>query len=80
MAGPTRSAIRPGDGPSEAELIDLATCQSEQVYIIAVADEAWVVGIGCTAARPALITSVEPSSAGCVTDHPLGNLTALVSV
>jgi hypothetical protein len=44
--------------------VDRATYQSEQVYVIAVADEAWVVGIGCTASRPALITSVQLTSAG----------------
>jgi hypothetical protein len=43
--------------------VDRATYQSEQVYVIAVADEAWVVGIGCTASRPTLITSVQFSSA-----------------
>ena len=51
-------------GDVAPKLVDLATYQSEQVYVIAVADEAWVVGIGGTAARPALITSVELSSAG----------------
>jgi hypothetical protein len=43
--------------------VDRATYQSEQVYVIAVADEAWVVGMGCTASRPTLITSVQFSSA-----------------
>jgi hypothetical protein len=42
--------------------VDLATYQSEQVYVIAVANEAWVVGIGCTAARPTLIASVQLTS------------------
>ncbi|MCW2936038.1 MAG: hypothetical protein JWM19_7000 [Actinomycetia bacterium] len=42
--------------------VDRATYQSEQVYVIAVDDEAWVVGIGCTASRPTLITSVQFSS------------------
>jgi hypothetical protein len=48
-------------GDVAPKLVDLATYQSEQVYVIAVADEAWIVGTGCTAARPALITSVELS-------------------
>jgi hypothetical protein len=51
-------------GDVAPKFVDLATYQSEQVYVIAVPDEAWVVGIGCTAARPALITSVGLSSAG----------------
>ncbi|HEY6787883.1 MAG TPA: hypothetical protein VI365_11285 [Trebonia sp.] len=50
-----------GDVPPT--FVDRATYQAEQVYVIAVADEAWVVGIGCTASRPTLITSVQFSSA-----------------
>jgi len=46
-----------GDVPPK--FVVRATYQSEPVYVIAVADEAWVVGIGCTASRPALITSVK---------------------
>ncbi len=45
-------------GDVAPRLVDRGTYQSEQVYVIAVTDEAWVVGIGCTAARPSLITSV----------------------
>ena len=30
----------------------------EPVYVIAVPNRAWVVGVGCTAADPILITSV----------------------
>jgi hypothetical protein len=44
--------------------VDLGTYQSEQVYVIAVSNQAWVVGTGCTASRPTLITSVRLSSAG----------------
>jgi hypothetical protein len=51
-----------GDIPPE--FVDRATYQSEPVYVIVVPDEAWVVGIGCTAAQPALITSVRLSAAG----------------
>jgi hypothetical protein len=41
------------------EFVDRAMYQSEPVYVIAIPDEAWVVGIGCTATRPSLITSVQ---------------------
>jgi hypothetical protein len=44
--------------------VDRATYQSQPVYVIAISDEAWVVGIGCTAAQPALITSVNLSTVG----------------
>jgi hypothetical protein len=39
--------------------VDQATYQSEEVYVIAVTDKAWVVSLGCTASRPTLITSVQ---------------------
>ena len=39
-------------------LVDRATYQSEAVYVIAVADEAWVVGMDCSAADPRVIISV----------------------
>jgi len=39
-------------------LVDRATYQSESVYVIAVPDEVWVVGVDCSAANPRLITSV----------------------
>jgi hypothetical protein len=51
-------------GDVSPKFVDRATYESEQVYVIAVADEAWVVGIGCTAAHPALITSVQLGSPG----------------
>jgi hypothetical protein len=51
-----------GDVPPS--FVDRATYQSRPVYVIAVSDEAWVVGIGCTAARPTLITSVMLGAAG----------------
>jgi hypothetical protein len=43
--------------------VDRARYQAEQVYVIAVAAEAWVVGIDCTASRPTLITLVQLTSA-----------------
>lgn len=60
-ATPSRSLVGcvmrlTGDVPPE--LVDRATYQSQPVYVIAVPGQAWVVGIACTAARPALITSV----------------------
>jgi len=51
-------------GDVQPEFVDRATYQSEPVYVIVVPGEAWVVGIGCTAARPALITSVRLGAAG----------------
>jgi len=39
-------------------LVDRATYQSESVYVIAVPGEAWVVGMGCSATDPRVITSV----------------------
>jgi len=40
-------------------LVDRATYQSEPVYVIAVPDRAWVVGVGCTSSDPLVITSVQ---------------------
>jgi hypothetical protein len=51
-------------GDTPPEFVDRATYQYEPVYVIVVPDEAWVVGIGCTAARPALITSVRLGATG----------------
>jgi hypothetical protein len=45
-------------------LVQLATYQGEPAYVIAVPDQAWVVHPSCTAARPALITSVALAPAG----------------
>ncbi len=39
--------------------VDRATYQSEPVYVIAAPDQAWVVGVDCTAAHPTLIASVQ---------------------
>jgi hypothetical protein len=40
------------------KFVDRATYQARPAYVFADADEAWVVGIDCTAERPALITAV----------------------
>jgi len=45
-------------------LVQLATYQGGLAYVIAVPDQAWVVHTSCTAARPALITSVALAPAG----------------
>lgn len=44
--------------------VDRGTYQAKPVYVIAVPDEAWVVGIDCTATRPAVITSVRLGNSG----------------
>ncbi|WP_300605279.1 hypothetical protein, partial [Trebonia sp.] len=44
-------------------LVDLATYQGEPAYVIAVPSRAWVVGLGCTASRPELITTVSLAAA-----------------
>jgi hypothetical protein len=43
--------------------VQLATYQGEPAYVIAVPGQAWVVRLSCTAARPALITSVALAAA-----------------
>jgi hypothetical protein len=45
-------------------LVQRATYQTEPAYVIAVPDRAWVVHPSCTAAKPALITSVALTPAG----------------
>ncbi len=40
------------------KLVDRATYQGTPVYVIASSSRVWVVGLGCTAASPQLITSV----------------------
>jgi hypothetical protein len=44
--------------------VQRATYQAMPAYVIAVPDEAWVVGLSCTAARPELITSIALVPAG----------------
>ncbi len=39
-------------------LVDRATYQGKPAYVIAVVDRAWVVGLGCTASDPELVTSI----------------------
>jgi hypothetical protein len=51
-----------GDVPPK--FVDRGTYQAKPVYVIAVSDEAWVVGIDCTATRPAVITSVRLGNSG----------------
>jgi hypothetical protein len=43
---------------AKPELVEQATYQSQPVYMIAMADHAWVVERGCTAAHPELLASV----------------------
>jgi hypothetical protein len=43
--------------------VDRATYQGKPAYIIEANHEIWVVGVGCTAASPALITAVGLDSA-----------------
>jgi hypothetical protein len=45
------------------EFVDRGTYQARPAYVFADADEIWVVGIDCTAARPALITAVRLGNA-----------------
>jgi len=54
-------------------LVDRATYRGEPAYVIASSTRAWVVGLGCTAAKTELVVSV--ALAGLP-----GNLRALVSV
>lgn len=51
-------------GGVQPMLVQKATYQAEPVYVIAVPDRAWVVGLDCTAAKPALITSVALAPVG----------------
>jgi hypothetical protein len=39
-------------------LVDRATYQGEPAYVIASSSRVWVVGLGCTAAKPELVASV----------------------
>jgi hypothetical protein len=45
-------------GQKRPSLVDRATYQGKPAYVIAVTNRAWVVGTGCTASNPELITSV----------------------
>lgn len=60
-------------GGPPPRLVDRATYQGQPAYVIASSTRAWVVGLGCTAAKTELIVSV--ALAGLP-----GNLRALISV
>ncbi len=60
-------------GNQAPSLVDRATYAGRAAYIIVVPRQAWVVGLGCTAANPELITSVALAGLS-------GNLRALGSV
>jgi hypothetical protein len=45
-------------GDARPELVEQATYQSQSVYMIAIANRAWVVAHGCTAANPEMLASV----------------------
>jgi hypothetical protein len=45
-------------GQTRPSLVDRATYQGKPAYVIAVTNQAWVVGTGCTASNPELIASV----------------------
>jgi hypothetical protein len=49
--------VRHLTGSTHPRLVDLATYQGQPAYVIAVTGRVWVVGLGCTASHPALITS-----------------------
>jgi hypothetical protein len=51
-------------GDVRPEFVDRGTYQAKPAYVFTVADEIWVVGIDCTAARPALMTAMPLGNAG----------------
>jgi hypothetical protein len=73
-AGPPNSAFVPSTSlvgcvmhlteDVQPDLVQRATYQAEPVYVIAIQDRAWVVGLTCTAAKPALIISVALAPVG----------------
>jgi hypothetical protein len=60
-------------GGTSPRLVDRATYQGDPAYVIASSSRVWVVGLGCTAAKPELIESVPLAGLP-------GNLRALISV
>jgi len=68
LARPAKSGTKPSaslaacalhlTGQARPGLVDRATYQGKPVYVIAVANWAWVVGPGCTASNPELMASV----------------------
>jgi hypothetical protein len=55
---PLRECILKVTGGVIPELVDRATYQGTPAYVIASSRRVWVVGLGCTAARPQVIASV----------------------
>ena len=51
-------------GGASPSLVDRATYQGKPAYVIAVPTRAWVVGLGCTASNPELITSIPLAGPG----------------
>jgi hypothetical protein len=72
-AAALRGCVLKVTGGATPRLVDRAAYQGGPAYIIADSTHVWVVGRGCTAAKPDLIVSV--ALAGLP-----GNLRALVSV
>jgi hypothetical protein len=58
LAGPLRACVLQVTSGVLPELVDQATYEGKPAYVIATASRVWVVGLGCTAARPQVITSV----------------------
>lgn len=53
-----RACVLEVTGGVRPELVDLSTYQGTPAYVIATSSHVWVVGLGCTAARPQVIVSV----------------------
>jgi len=51
-------------GNATPRLVDQATYQGQAVYVIADAHRVWVVGRGCTAGNPELITTASLPASG----------------
>jgi hypothetical protein len=49
-------------GGATPQLVDRATYQGAAAYIIASASHVWVVGLGCSATRPAVVVSTSLAS------------------
>jgi hypothetical protein len=52
-----RACVLKVTGGTVPELVDRATYQGTPAYVIATSSRVWVVGLGCTAARPQVIAS-----------------------
>jgi hypothetical protein len=53
-----RACVLTVTGGASPQLVDRATYQGTPAYVIASSSHVWVVGLGCTAARPQVIASV----------------------